>query len=310
MTRKIVVTGAAGLVGQNLVARLKGLPDVAIVGIDRHPRNTALLRSMHPDIEVIEADLARPGAWADAFAGADALVLNQAQIGGLDERAFIDNNITATELLVAAMERHETPYFVHVSSSVVNSRADDFYTRTKTEQERLIDGVRIPHIVLRPTLMFGWFDRKHLGWLRRFMDRTPFFPVPGDGRFIRQPLYVGDLAAIIAASLETRKGGTYDISGLQKIDYGELIGLIHDIVKPKARIVHIPYGLFWALLFVYGKFDRNAPFTTHQLEALVIPEIFPVIDWPGLFGVTPTPLRDALEETFCDPRYAGVVLDF
>ena len=310
MTRKIIITGAAGLVGQNLIARLKATRDIAIVGIDKHPTNTALLRQIHPEIDVIEADLAKPGAWTEALAGADALVLNQAQIGGLIEQEFIDNNITATELIVAAMRKHGTPYFVHISSSVVNSRADDFYTRTKTAQEHFIDTVDIAHVVLRPTLMFGWFDRKHLGWLRRFMDKTPVFPIPGNGKFIRQPLYVGDFAAIIASSLEGRITGTYDISGLEQIDYGALIELIHTIVKPKARIVHIPYALFWVLLFVYAKFDRNPPFTTSQLEALVLPETFPVIDWPRICGVDATPLRAALEETYRDPRYARIVLDF
>ncbi|WP_454848286.1 NAD-dependent epimerase/dehydratase family protein [Rhizobium binxianense] len=310
MTQKIVITGAAGLVGQNLIARLKTRSDLAIVGIDKHPTNTALLRRAHPEIEVIEADLAKPGPWIDALEGADALVLNQAQIGGLVEQEFVDNNVTATKNIVAAMRQHETPYFVHISSSVVNSKADDFYTQSKTAQERFIDTVDIPHVVLRPTLMFGWFDRKHLGWLRRFMDRTPVFPIPGDGKFIRQPLYVGDFAAIIASSLESRKTGTYDISGLEQIHYGDLIRLIHEIVKPKARVVNIPYGLFWALLFVYGKFSKSPPFTTSQLEALVIPETFPVIDWEGSFGIKATPLRQAMTETFLDPRYAGIVLDF
>lgn len=307
---RIAITGAAGLVGQNLVARLKQRPGVSIVGIDKHKTNTALLRRMHPQIEVVEADLAKDGPWMDAFAGADAVVLNQAQIGGLDEAEFVANNVSATGRIVEAMRRHAVPYFVHISSSVVNSAADDFYTRSKTAQERFIDTVEIPHIVLRPTLMFGWFDRKHLGWLRRFMDRTPVFPVPGDGRFVRQPLYVGDFAAIIAASLDARMTGTYDISGHEQIHYGELIRLIHAIVRPRARIVNIPYGLFWALLWAYALVDRNPPFTTRQLEALVIPETFPVIDWPGIFSVTATPLRQALEETYRDPTYSGIVLDF
>ena len=56
--------------------------------------------------------------------------------------------------------------------------------------------------------------------------------------------------------------------------------------------------------------DRNPPFTVNQLEALVIPEVFPVIDWPAIFGVAETPLRQALEETYLDPRYAQIVLDF
>jgi hypothetical protein len=74
--------------------------------------------------------------------------------------------------------------------------------------------------------------------------------------------------------------------------------------------VKIPYGLFWILLWLYARFDRNPPFTTHQLEALVIPEVFPVINWPAIFGVRETPLEDALAETFRDPRYSQIVLDF
>lgn len=305
----VVVTGAAGLVGQNLIPRLKARGH-RIVGLDKHPTNTARLRKLHPDIQVIEADLAQPGDWARAFADADAVVLNQAQIGGLERAPFVANNLTATENVLAAMAAHGTPYFVHISSSVVNSKAQDLYVETKTAQEKLVDACPIPHVVLRPTLMFGWFDRKHLGWLKRFMEQSPVFPVPGDGRFRRQPLYVGDFAAVIAASLDSRITGAYDISGRTEIDYVELIAAIRRIAKARARIVHIPYRLFWALLWLYARFDRNPPFTTNQLEALVIPEVFPVIDWPHRFGVAETPLEQALRETFLDPRYSQIVLDF
>lgn len=308
---KLVVTGAAGLVGQNVIARLKPLPGMSIVGIDKHPANTALLRRLHPEIDVIEADLAASGTWQQAFAGADAVLISQAQIGGLMEEDFIANNVTATANVVEAMRRHKVPYFVHISSSVVNSRASDHYTRSKTEQERLIDSVSdIPHVVLRPTLMFGWFDRKHLGWIRRFMSCTPFFPVPGNGKYIRQPLYAGNFAAIILSALRRHMTGTYDISGLEKISYINLIRLIRDTVKSRTLIVHVPVRVFWWLLHIYGRFDQNPPFTTRQLEALIIPETFPVIDWPGLFDVTPTPLSDAICETFLDPRYGATFLEF
>jgi nucleoside-diphosphate-sugar epimerase len=308
--RKIVITGAAGLVGQNLVARLKTRPDLELVGIDKHAANVALFRQMHPEVRIIEADLAQPGAWADQLAGADTVIVNQAQIGGLFEAEFIANNLTATEHVLQAAALHGVPYFVGMSSSVVNSAADDFYTRSKTAQERLFDASKIPHVILRPTLMFGWFDRKHLGWLRRFMDQTPLFPIPGNGRYIRQPLYVGDLVSIIIAATMQRKTGTFDISGLQQITYADLIRMIHAIVQPRAKIVHIPYRLFWALIWLYGCIDRQPPFTTKQLEALVIPETFPIIDWPGAFGVTPTPLQQALSETYLHPDHAKIVLSF
>ena len=255
--RKIVITGAAGLVGQNLVARLKSRNDLELVGIDKHEANVRLFREVHPGVQIIEADLAEAGPWSDCFAGADTVVINQAQIGGLFAEDYQANNVTATKQILEAVRMHAVPYFVGISSSVVNSSADDFYTRSKTAQERLFADSPVPHITLRPTLMFGWFDRKHLGWLRRFMDRSPVFPIPGNGLFMRQPLYVGDFVSIIIASIEQRKTGIFDISGLEQISYADLIAMIHDIVKSRARIIHIPYALFWALLWVYSGLIRQ-----------------------------------------------------
>ena len=69
-------------------------------------------------------------------------------------------------------------------------------------------------------------------------------------------------------------------------------------------------ALFWLMLAAYAKVDRNPPFTTKQLEALVTPDVFDVIDWPGIFGVRSTPLHSALEETFRHPVYSKVALTF
>ena len=40
------------------------------------------------------------------------------------------------------------------------------------------------------------------------------------------------------------------------------------------------------------------------------PDVFEVIDWPGIFGVQATPLHDALAETFRHPTYSQIVLEF
>ena len=200
---------------------------------------------------------------------------------------------------------------VHISSSVVESTASDWYTETKEAQERLVVDSGIPCIVLRPTLMFGWFDRKHIGWLARFMQRVPIFPVPGYGRYLRQPLYAGDFCDIIMSCVVHRpNNAAYNISGQEKIDYIDLMRTVRDVSGAQAAIVRIPYGMFWGLLKLYALFDRDPPFTTKQLEALVTPDIFEVIDWPGIFGVKATPLRTALEQTYRDPVYSKIVLEF
>lgn len=309
-TSRIIITGAAGLVGQNLIPRLKRSFRGQIVAIDKHANNLRILENLHPDVTIVRADLSRIGAWSEYFSAQSFVVLNQAQIGGLRYEEFETNNIEATRNILKAAVTGGAPYIVHISSSVVNSKAVDWYTETKKAQEALVDSCPIPHSVLRPTLMFGWFDRKHLGWLRRFMERSPVFPIPGNGRFLRQPLYVGDLCSIIVSCLDRKTVGTYDITGLEKIDYIDLIRKIRNIVSTRTVMMPIPYALFELLLRTYALFDRNPPFTVSQLEALVVPDVFDVIDWPGIFGVESTSLDDALRETFLNPIYSGVVLDF
>jgi nucleoside-diphosphate-sugar epimerase len=309
---KIVITGGAGLVGQNLIVRLKQRGLTRLVAIDKHPANTATLRRLHPDITVVDADLAEPGAWEHAFAGASAVVLNQAQIGGLSLADFQRNNVAGSQrILDAIRDQPKPPFVVHISSSVVNSRAVDFYTETKKAQEKLVLASGLPCTVLRPTLMFGWFDRKHLGWLARFMQKAPVFPVPDRGDYLRQPLYVGDFCNVITACLDGKfVGRIFDISGLEQLTYLEIIQQIKEVVGSRTAIVRIPFRLFWWLLRIYAVFDTDPPFTTRQLEALVISESFPVVDWPALFGCSPTPFRIAIEQTFRDPTYSQVVLEF
>jgi uncharacterized protein YbjT (DUF2867 family) len=308
---KIVLPGGAGLVGQNLVAHMKRAGYRNLVVLDKHAANLAILRKLHPDVVAVDADLAEPGDWAQHFAGADAVVMLQAQIGDPRPEPFVRNNITSTERVIEAIRRHAVPHMVHISSSVVKSVADDHYTNTKRSQEQLVLASGIPCVVLRPTLMFGWFDRKHFGWLARFMQKVPFFPIPGDGRYMRQPLYVGDFCRIIVSCIQKRlTGETYNISGLEKVDYVDIIDRIRQVTRARARLVHIPVGLFAALLKTWGLFDSNPPFTADQLRALVAHDEFEVIDWPGIFGVKATPFGAAIEETFADPEYSAVVLEF
>ncbi len=308
---KIILPGGAGLVGQNLVARLKSLGYTNLVVLDKHRKNLDVLKGLHPDVHAEFADLAEPGSWQGHFDGADAVVMLQAQIGGLEHQEFVRNNASSTRLIIDEIKKNRIPYTVHISSSVVASAANDFYTDTKKAQEKMVQDSGIPCIILRPTLMFGWFDRKHLGWLSRFMRRVPIFPIPGHGRYMRQPLYVGDFCRIIIRCLERQPiGGIYNISGHEQVDYIDIIREIKRATGARAGIVKIPYSLFYALLRIWSVFDRNPPFTTQQLKALSAKDAFEVIDWPGIFGVPSTSFAKAVDETFNDPKYGKVVLEF
>ncbi|MCX4140329.1 NAD-dependent epimerase/dehydratase family protein [Paraburkholderia sp. SEWSISQ10-3 4] len=308
---RIILPGGAGLVGQNLVARLKQRGYTNLVVLDKHRANIEVLRSVHPDITVEYADLAEPGDWTRYFEGAAVVVMLQAQIGGPTIEPFIRNNLTSTTHVLAAIKQFNIPYTVHISSSVVESVGDDFYTDTKKQQEEMVLASGIECVVLRPTLMFGWFDRKHLGWLSRFMQRVPVFPIPGSGRYMRQPLYAGDFCNVIISCIESRiSGKVFNITGLEQVDYIDIIRQIKAATNARCAIVRIPYGLFYVLLKVYALFDKNPPFTADQLKALTAGDEFEVIDWEGIFQIKATPFAKAMHETFNDPMYSQIALEF
>lgn len=308
---KIILPGGAGLVGQNLVPRLINLGYTNIVVLDKHKKNISILKALHPEIVVEHANLSQPGSWVKHFESANFIVMLQAQIGGLYYSDFIKNNVNSTSLILDLIRSNATSQLIHISSSVVESAADDFYTRSKIEQEKIVleSGIHCP--ILRPTLMFGWFDRKHLGWLARLMKKIPIFPIPGDGKFMRQPLYVGDFCGVIISCIENRiPAGIFNISGHEKIDYIDMIRAIKKATGAKTIILKIPYIIFYFLLWVWALFDKNPPFTTQQLQALVAKDEFEVTNWPETFGVPYTPFEKAIDETFSHPVYSKVVLEF
>ena len=101
------------------------------------------------------------------------------------------------------------------------------------------------------------------------------------GRFLR----------IIVSSILTKATGTYNITGQERIDYIDLIRAVKKATGAKAHIQRVPYSLFWALLKINAQFDKNPAFTVGQLKALITPDVFEVIDWPGIFNVRATPLQ-------------------
>lgn len=306
---RIVLTGGAGLVGQNLVVELKAQGYTRIVVIDKHAHNLGILKLLHPDVDVVEADLAETGEWQSAFEDAGCVVILHAQITGTAAAAFVKNNVDATRNVLQSCGRNSTPFLVHVSSSVVNSMADDDYTRTKKVQESMVVQSGLKFCVLRPTLMFGWFDPKHLGWLSRFMEKTPFFPIPGDGKFMRQPLYERDFCRCIVKCIErTPDRAVFDIVGDTRIDYVDIIRTIKRVKGLSTRIVHIPMGLFAFLLRAYAIFSRKPPFTVAQLKALSAGDDFTGVDTHAVFGVRQTPLEEAFRESYTDPTYSKWVL--
>ena len=159
--------------------------------------------------------------------------------------------------------------------------------------------------------MFGWFDRKHLGWLANFMVKVPVFPIPGKGDFTRQPLFVGDFASIIISCIiDTSISGKYNISGLEKIRYVRLMRMLKEIKSARIFFIHLPIPIFAFLLKLWALISKNPAFTTSQLYSLIAGDQFEIIDWPNIFNVKSTPFIEALKITHNHKKYSKINIPF
>jgi len=213
MNKKIIITGGAGIVGINLAKVLveKNISNIHV--IDKNLHNLNLLKKLFPSITIHHYDLSTKGKWENIFVKKSHVFILHAQISSLNWQDFKRNTIDSTRNVLSAIQKKgiSSSDITHVSSSVVNSIADDYYVRSKKTQENLVKKFSKNILILRPTLMFGLFDRKHLGWLSRFMMKFPIFPIPGNGQYIRQPLFVEDFAKILASTLFIKRKGILDI---------------------------------------------------------------------------------------------------
>ena len=303
MARKIVLAGGAGMVGQNLTPLLLEA-GARVIAVDKNEKNLRLLARLNPGLEAHTADLAEEGPWTDLLRGAEAVVDLKAQIASPDYEVFERNNVRTQQRLLDACRAHHVPHLVHLSSSVVISVARDGYSESKRAAEELVKASGVPHTILRPPLMFGCFDVKHLGYITRLLERTPVLPIPGSGRYLRQPLYVMDLCRVILRCLERGPTGTtHNLIGHERIDFIDLLRMIATERGLTRALLPVPLPLFGAVLSMGAWILRRPPFTKEQLEALVAGDDFPVDGWAETFGVRYTPFRDGLREVYASPRY-------
>ena len=71
------------------------------------------------------------------------------------------------------------------------------WIKAQLEQDILRSG--ISYAIVRPTVIFGLEDVliNNIAW---FVRRFPIFGIPGDGRYKIRPIYVEDMARLLADS--------------------------------------------------------------------------------------------------------------
>lgn len=143
------------------------------------------------------------------------------------------------------------------------------------------------------------------------MCRVLVFLIFGDGCYMCQLLYVGDFVIIIVSCLcLCIVGQCYNIIGLEKVDYIDIICQIKCSMCVCILLLYIFYCLFCLLLRIWVLFDCDLLFIVVQLQVLVVYDEFEVIDWFLIFNVRLMFFVQVIDVIFNDFEYGDIVLEF
>ena len=263
------------------------------------------IKKINPKIKLVNADLKEiKKEWPSFFDNTYCVIQLQTQISSPYKKDYVQNNITSVENVLKVCQKYKVKHLIHISTSAVISMARDEYSITKTLGENAVRKSKVPHTILRPPMLYGCFEMKHLGYLGRILDATPLLPLPGNGKYIRQPLYVKDFCKIIIKLIAYKpQGKIYNIIGKEKIYFVDMLKKLTKIKKQKRILLRIPIPIFLLLLKLYTLTTGKKPYQKSQLKALMTADIFPVVDWEKEFGVKYTSFEEGLKDMINSEYY-------
>jgi len=142
------------------------------------------------------------------------------------------------------------------------------YYRGKALVEQTLAAAGVPYAIVRPTFFFGGGSdilANNIAWILR---RMPLFVVPGDGRYLVQPIHVDDLAHICLQAARGRSDVILDAAGPDTTSFEELVRAIRDAVGQRTPILHAPPAAMAAFARALSFVVRDVVLTPDEIRGL------------------------------------------
>jgi uncharacterized protein YbjT (DUF2867 family) len=281
---RIAITGANGFVGRHVVAALlDGEAPVEIRAIVRDP-DRAGAELTGAGLEMRRADVTEPASLDGAFAGVD-VVVHTVAIPTERHGSFERVNAEGTRAVVRAAERAGVGKIVHLSAIGASPESPYPFLRSKGLGQAAVISSAVPHVVLRPSVLFGagddFFPRL------RFSLRFPVVPLPGGGTARFQPLHVLDLARAIVVAARGPVAGVFELGGPVPVTYRELLAETMRAYRIHRPTVPLPVGLMKPAAFLFEHVMADPPVTVRQLDLLAVDNTPQPNAIDQVFGVRP-----------------------
>ena len=228
----VLITGAKGFIGRNLVEVLKAVRD----GKDKS-------RGLESDITIFECDIDTDSALLDTYTEKCDFVFHLAGVNRpQDEREFMEGNFGFTSTLLDLLKKHENKAPVLITSSI-QAALDNPYGRSKKAGEDLLfrygedNGVKV--CVYRFPNVFGkWCRPNYNSAVATFCYNIAHnLPITvNDRNHLMTLVYIDDVVDELINALkgeENRDGNYCAVPIEHKITLGEIADLIYSFKKSR-----------------------------------------------------------------------------
>ena len=303
----ILVTGGTGFIGRALVRQLSDTGQQVRVLLRPSPQSPRLPRGVPVEVAVVSFN---------DEAGVRAALRGVNQIYHLSSAAskgrrgnLLTTDIEGTRTLarVAASAEIERLIFL---SHIGADRASAFpIQKSKGIAEEHIRRSGVPYTIIRSSVVFGPEDRftNNLASLLRTLPG--FFPIPGDGRSLLQPLWVEDLVTCLLWALQNPEmvNQTYEIGGGEYFTLRQVLETLMNAAHARRLLIPLPTPYMRALFVMLDNFIPNFNISTYWLDYVAVNRTCPVDNMPRIFGLMPARFGYRLDYLTRKPWYTDLM---
>ncbi|WP_423744648.1 complex I NDUFA9 subunit family protein (plasmid) [Haladaptatus sp. SPP-AMP-3] len=238
---RVLIVGGSGFVGTALTEELYGRGhDVTV--LSRSPGESDLPSG----VETVAGDVTDYESIDGAFLGRDAVVnlvalspLFKPPSGASHESVHLGG----TENVVRAAEEHGVPKLVQMSALGADPDGTTAYIRAKGEAEEVVRDSSLEWVIVRPSVVFG--DGGEFVSFTKVLTTPYVTGLPGGGKTRFQPIWVGDLAPILADCVEDddHLGRAYDLGGPEVLTLADVAKLAYRADGKSVAVLPIPMPL-------------------------------------------------------------------
>jgi len=294
---RVLVTGATGFVGNEVVAALlaRGHQVRALVrpGSERKIKAAA--------VELAWGDVLDKAAVAQAGQGCDALIHLVGIIREFPRRGITFERLHVQATMNAVDAARDAGVRRYLQMSALGARpvpADPYHT-TNFRADEYVRASGLTYTIFRPSVIYGPQDQS-INLFARQLRACPIFPVMGGGFYQMQPVPVTTVAHAFALALELpqTENCTYEVGGPEPLTFNEIIDTLAEVLGRKVYKVHLPVWPVRLTAWLFGRFAWF-PLTYGQIRMLLEGNTCDPTAFYQDFGLEPVSFRGGLD------RYLG-----